>query len=194
MFIAAACGLLAAGASCSDDGDGGGESTDGPCGDLMNRVSDCCAASSVTCYMGYDYSDDDVCRSELDALQGECPGNNSGGSGGVGGSSVQGGGGSGGAVGGAGANPPMGGAPPGACDGPFSHICDEACCKVENTCGFPGTCALVSQLLMVDFTSCTGADAQCTAQCLVDADCAAISSLATQNVDPTISAFLNACP
>lgn len=79
------------------------------------------------------------------------------------------------------------------CAGPFDHICAEACCKVENTCGFTGSCSLAGQLLGVDLDACTEMEATCVGTCLNDADCAQIASLATQNPDPTVGACLAAC-
>ncbi len=79
------------------------------------------------------------------------------------------------------------------CTGPFDHICQEACCNVEVTCGFSGACQLAGSLLMVDLTTCTADEAQCVGQCLVDASCIQIASLAGSTPDPALISCLAPC-
>jgi hypothetical protein len=68
------------------------------------------------------------------------------------------------------------------------NTCEQACDKIENTCGFAGACAQ----LMID---CSDPAAECPSQCIVDpsTDCADIASLASQNPDPMLGACLQAC-
>jgi len=83
----------------------------------------------------------------------------------------------------------MGGASSGAGGG---TVCDQACNHVEVDCGLTGACALAAQQLGLDL-NCGGAQDQCVATCIVNADCAAIISLAGQNPDPALSACANGC-
>ncbi|MEJ7728639.1 MAG: hypothetical protein WKG00_05445 [Polyangiaceae bacterium] len=66
--------------------------------------------------------------------------------------------------------------------------CEEACEKISDECGFGDLCSQVPQL---DCGSAAGAD--CYGQCILDSDCGAIASLATNNPDPALSACLFAC-
>lgn len=66
--------------------------------------------------------------------------------------------------------------------------CEEACEKIDSECGFGDLCSQVPQL---DCGSAPGAD--CYGQCVLDADCAAIASLAGANPDPALSACLLGC-
>jgi hypothetical protein len=63
--------------------------------------------------------------------------------------------------------------------------CEEACEKVEGECGFPGVCD--------GFIDCGMQGADCYGQCILDADCGAIASLATDNPDPALSGCLFEC-
>jgi hypothetical protein len=64
---------------------------------------------------------------------------------------------------------------------------------VETECGVPSGCTLASQLLGVDLTDCTDPQAECVGDCIVDAECATIVTLATDNPDPALSACIGAC-
>jgi hypothetical protein len=77
--------------------------------------------------------------------------------------------------------------------GGFDNICDEACNHVEVDCGLAGACALAAAQLMIDLTTCSDMTATCSAECLVDADCGAIVSLATQMPDAALIACVSGC-
>ena len=79
------------------------------------------------------------------------------------------------------------------CDGPFDHVCDAACCNVEVTCGFSGTCQIAAGLLGIDFAACTDPQALCAGACLENADCLALASLAGMNWDPDLAGCLAPC-
>jgi hypothetical protein len=100
------------------------------------------------------------------------------GAGGIGGAGATGG--TGGSAGGAGgASGGTGGA-----GGAMGNLCDQACGKAAG-CGLP-----ICQFAGVD---CAMPGVDCPAQCILDADCGAINSLATMNPDPVLSACLQGC-
>jgi hypothetical protein len=81
---------------------------------------------------------------------------------------------------GGGGSSSVGGSPP------TGNICDQACAKIENECGIAGACALIG-------LDCTDPTTECPGQCLLDADCAAILSLAGGTPDPTLGACVQTC-
>jgi len=66
--------------------------------------------------------------------------------------------------------------------------CEQACDKIANDCGFGDVCSQIQQL---DCNSNPNAD--CYGQCILDADCAAIASLAGSNPDPDLVACASGC-
>ena len=78
--------------------------------------------------------------------------------------------------------------------GGFANICDEACNHVEVDCGFgAGLCALAASQLMIDLVGCTDMVATCSADCVVDADCSALLTLAGDNPDPELLGCVSGC-
>jgi len=72
------------------------------------------------------------------------------------------------------------------CPLPFVNLCEEACCRIEKTCGFSGACPLLGM-------DCATTEYECEAQCLLSSECAAIGSLLGSSPDPQLTACLDAC-
>ncbi len=66
------------------------------------------------------------------------------------------------------------------------NICYEACYYIEQSCGYANACAASG-------FDCTTEDDFCESACMLDATCAAIATMISQNPDPDLSACINAC-
>lgn len=73
--------------------------------------------------------------------------------------------------------------------------CEAACCKIETDCGFPITCDLINGAMngILDCENNQPA-ADCFGACVVAAECAAIGSIATGDIDEGLCDCINQCP
>jgi hypothetical protein len=71
--------------------------------------------------------------------------------------------------------------------------CEAACCKIEEDCGFPVTCAMAGDMLDCENNQ---PAADCFGQCIVDADCSALPTLVIpgEDPDPDLCACIEQCP
>lgn len=78
------------------------------------------------------------------------------------------------------------------CDTTFPTTCEEACCKVEVTCGLSGACATAFGLLGIQ---CGDPEAECVGAALLDPDvsCADIPGLANGTAPQELQNALFAC-
>lgn len=67
-------------------------------------------------------------------------------------------------------------------------LCDQACEKIEVTCGLGPVCRISDVLDCADPMA-----SDCPSQCVLDAGCAAIASLAGPNPDPALALCIASC-
>jgi hypothetical protein len=74
----------------------------------------------------------------------------------------------------------------------FDNVCEEACFHVED-CSVAGACALLAAQFGIDLSDCSMEVSECSAQCVVDAECGQLLSLAGDMPDAELLGCLLPC-
>ena len=66
-------------------------------------------------------------------------------------------------------------------------LCDQACAKLEDQCGYGEICQ------QIPFLDCNDPESECPAQCVLDAECQAIISYVSGTPDPEFAGCIDEC-